>query len=152
MAPKRRRLSSATAITPCVASRVVRDRMLKILHEEPSFPDSFGKFMVARGRRIQADLTDQLFNSSEERRLARILLPMADYGKPGQPQTFIAPVTQQILAEMIGTTRSHVNVFHEQVPRDGPHRIRRSGSHKQVASHCYTALAFVRRQLTQTRN
>jgi CRP-like cAMP-binding protein len=84
--------------------------MLKVLHEEPSFSDFFVKFMVARGIRTQADLIDQLFNSSE-RRLARILLLMADYGKPGQPQTFIPPVTQQILAEMIGTTRSRVSFF-----------------------------------------
>jgi CRP/FNR family cyclic AMP-dependent transcriptional regulator len=106
----RMRLTSATAITSCVVLRIVRNHMLKVLHEEPSFSDFFVKFMVARGIRTQADLIDQLFNSSE-RRLARILLLMADYGKPGQPQTFIPPVTQQILAEMIGTTRSRVSFF-----------------------------------------
>ena len=88
----------------------IRDHMLKVLHEEPSFSDFFVKFMVARGIRTQADLIDQLFNSSE-RRLARILLLMADYGKPGQPQTFIPPITQKALAEMIGTTRSRVSFF-----------------------------------------
>jgi CRP/FNR family cyclic AMP-dependent transcriptional regulator len=105
---RRMRLTSATAITSCVVLRIAKDHILRTLHEESSFSDFFVKFMVARGIRTQADLIDQLFNSSE-RRLARILLLMADYGKPGQPQSFIAPVTQQILAEIIGTTRSRVN-------------------------------------------
>ena len=94
------RLTSATAIASYVVLRVAEERRQEVLHEEPSFSDLFVKFMVARRIRTQADLIDQLFNASE-RRLARILLLMGDYGKPGQPQTFIPAVTQQILAEMI---------------------------------------------------
>ena len=90
--------------------RIARDNMLQVLHEEHIFSDYFLKFMLARGIRIQADLIDQLFNSSE-RRLARILLLMADYGQPGEPETLIPPITQETLAEMIGTTRSRVSFF-----------------------------------------
>jgi len=104
------RMASASAVTACIVMRVDRDHMLQVLHEEQSFSDYFLKFMLARGIRIQADLIDQLFNSSE-RRLARILLLMADYGKPGEPETLIPPVTQETLAEMIGTTRSRVSFF-----------------------------------------
>jgi hypothetical protein len=84
--------------------------MLHVLHQEHSFSDFFLNFMLHRGMRIQADLVDQLFNSSE-RRLARILLLMAQFGKPGEPETQIPPVTQETLAEMIGTTRSRVSFF-----------------------------------------
>ena len=73
-------------------------------------PDIFVKFLLARSMRTQADLVDQLFNSSEKR-LARILLLMAEFGKPGEPEKFIPPITQETLAEMIGTTRSRVSFF-----------------------------------------
>ena len=112
------RMASASAVTACIVMRVDRDHMLQVLHEEQSFSDYFLKFMLARGIRIQADLIDQLFNSSE-RRLARILLLMADYGKPGEPETLIPPVTQETLAEMIGTTRSRVSFFMNRFRRLG---------------------------------
>ena len=84
--------------------------MLRVLHEEHVFSDFFLNFMLLRGIRTQADLIDQLFNSSE-RRLARMLLLMAEFGEPGEPLTLIPPVTQETLAEMIGTTRSRVSFF-----------------------------------------
>jgi CRP-like cAMP-binding protein len=84
--------------------------MLRVLHWEPAFSDFFTKFILTRGIRTQADLVDQLFNSSE-RRLARTLLIMAEYGGPGEPEALIPPVTQEALAEMIGTTRSRVSFF-----------------------------------------
>jgi CRP-like cAMP-binding protein len=84
--------------------------MLRVLHQEHTFSDFFMKFILHRGIRTQADLVDQLFNSSE-RRLARTLLLMAEFGKPGEPETLIPPVTQETLAEMIGTTRSRVSFF-----------------------------------------
>jgi CRP-like cAMP-binding protein len=84
--------------------------MRRVLHEEPAFCDHFLKFIVVRGMRTQADLIDQLFNSSE-RRLARTLLVMAEYGEPGKPEGKIPPVTQGTLAEIVGTTRSRVNFF-----------------------------------------
>ena len=84
--------------------------MIREMHGEPAFADLFLKFLLARSMRTQADLVDQLFNSSEKR-LARILLLMAEFGKPGEPEKFIPPVTQETLAEMIGTTRSRVSFF-----------------------------------------
>ena len=102
--------ATATAVTTCTVLKIERGEMLRILHNERAFSDFFLKFMLARSIRIQADLVDQLFNSSEKR-LARVLLLMADYGKPGEPETIIPPITQESLAEMIGTTRSRVSFF-----------------------------------------
>jgi len=102
--------ATACAITTCVTIKIERREMLRVLREEHSFSDLFLKFMLAKGMRGQADLIDQLFNSSE-RRLARILLLMADYGEPGEPETLIPPITQETLANMIGTTRSRVSFF-----------------------------------------
>jgi CRP/FNR family transcriptional regulator, cyclic AMP receptor protein len=104
------RMATASAITLCVVTRISKDQMLKALHEEHSFSDFFLRFMLARGMRTQADLIDQLFNSSEKR-LARTLLLMAEFGEPGEPETLIPAVTQETLAEMIGTTRSRVSYF-----------------------------------------
>jgi CRP-like cAMP-binding protein len=104
------RLSTATAINTCSALRIGRDEMIRVMHDEPAFTEFFLKFLLARSMRTQADLVDQLFNSSEKR-LARILLLMAEFGKPGDPEKCIPPVTQETLAEMIGTTRSRVSFF-----------------------------------------
>lgn len=104
------RLSSATAITTCTALKIERQEMLRVLHDEHAFSDVFLKFLLARSMRTQADLVDQLFNSSEKR-LARILLLMAEFGMPGEPEMLIPPITQETLAEMIGTTRSRVSFF-----------------------------------------
>jgi len=104
------RLATATALSPCTALKIGLSEMVRVMHDEPAFADLFLKFLLARSMRTQADLVDQLFNSSE-RRLARILLLMAEYGKPGEPEKFIPPITQETLAEMIGTTRSRVSFF-----------------------------------------
>ncbi len=104
------RSSTATAITDCSATEISRIEMLRALREEHEFSDFFLKFILRRGVRTQADLVDQLFNSSEKR-LARILLIMAEYGGPGAPETLIPVVTQETLAEMIGSTRSRVSFF-----------------------------------------
>jgi CRP/FNR family transcriptional regulator, cyclic AMP receptor protein len=104
------RLATATAITACRALKIERAEMIRVLHEEHAFSDLFLKFLLARSMRTQADLVDQLFNSSEKR-LARVLLLMAEFGKPGQVQTLIPKITQESLAEMIGTTRSRVSFF-----------------------------------------
>ena len=103
-------MATATAIVVCTALKIAREEMIRVMHDEPSFADIFLKFLLARSMRTQADLVDQLFNSSEKR-LARILLLMAEFGKPGEPETFIPPITQETLAEMIGTTRSRVSFF-----------------------------------------
>src|SRR5580658_10664928 len=104
------RMATATAITACTALKIERMEMIRVLHEEHAFSDLFLKFLLARSMRSQADLIDQLFNSSEKR-LARILLLMAEFGKPGEPETVIPKITQETLAEMIGTTRSRVSFF-----------------------------------------
>jgi len=105
-----RRVSTASAISACVATRIDSDEMLRALHDEHTFSDFFMQVILSRSIRTQADLVDQLFNSSE-RRLARILLIMAEYGGPGTPETLIPPVTQETLAEMIGATRSRISFF-----------------------------------------
>ena len=104
------RLATASAVNSCVALQITRDEMVRAIHDEPAFADMFLKFLLARSMRTQADLVDQLFNSSEKR-LARILLLMAEFGQPGEPEKFIPYVTQETLAEMIGTTRSRVSFF-----------------------------------------
>src|ERR1700678_205196 len=80
------RLATASAVNSCAALKITRDEMARVMHDEPSFADFFLKFLLARSMRTQADLVDQLFNSSEKR-LARILLLMAEFGKPGEPET-----------------------------------------------------------------
>ncbi len=104
------RLATASAITACTALKIEREEMVRVMHEEHAFSDLFLSFLLARSMRTQADLVDQLFNSSEKR-LARILLLMAEFGKPGEPETLIPRITQETLAEMIGTTRSRVSYF-----------------------------------------
>jgi len=104
------RLATATAITACSALKIDREEMIRVMHEEHAFSDRFLKFLLARSMRNQANLVDQLFNSSEKR-LARILLLMAEFGKPGEPEQYIPKISQETLAEMIGTTRSRVSFF-----------------------------------------
>ena len=104
------RMATATAITPCAALKIERTEMIRVIHEEHTFSDLFLRFLLERSMRTQADLVDQLFNSSEKR-LARILLLMADFGKPGDPESQIPKISQETLAEMIGTTRSRVSFF-----------------------------------------
>jgi CRP/FNR family cyclic AMP-dependent transcriptional regulator len=104
------RLCTATTVDACTALKIGREEMIRVMHDEPAFADIFLKFLLARSMRTQADLVDQLFNSSEKR-LARILLLMAEFGKPGERDAYIPPITQETLAEMIGTTRSRVSFF-----------------------------------------
>ena len=104
------RLSTATAITRCSLLRIERSEMLRTIHEEHEFSDLFVAYVVDRHNRTQADLVDQLFNSSEKR-LARALLIMARFGKNGTSETVIPVINQATLAEMIGATRSRVNFF-----------------------------------------
>ena len=103
-------LSTATALCKCMALKITREEMIHVMHRVHEFSDLFLKFLLERSMRSQADLVDQLFNKSEKR-LARILLLMAEFGRPGEPEKFIPPITQETLAEMIGTTRSRVSFF-----------------------------------------
>jgi len=104
------RMATASAVTPCTALKIVRAEMVRVMHDEPEFTNLFVKFLLARGMKAQADLIDHLFNSSEKR-LARVLLIMAEFNQPGTPNKYIPPVTQEALAAMIGTTRSRVSYF-----------------------------------------
>ncbi len=104
------RISTATAVTKCSVLRIEKREMLRTLHEEHGFSDMFVAYVVGRHNRTQSDLVDQLFNSTEKR-LARTLLMLTRVGKEGRSDALLPGISQQTLAEMVGTTRSHVNVF-----------------------------------------
>jgi CRP/FNR family transcriptional regulator, cyclic AMP receptor protein len=105
-----RRMATAVAMTECEIMRLEKAAMIRVLHEEPAFSEMFVAHLLARTIRVEEDLVDQLFNSSEKR-LARALLLLANFGKDGRPERIIAKVNQETLAEMIGTTRSRVSHF-----------------------------------------
>lgn len=105
-----RRLATASAMTECEIMRLEKPAMIRVLHDEPAFSEMFVSYLLARTIRVEEDLVDQLFNSSEKR-LARALLLLANFGKDGRPEPVIAKVNQETLAELIGTTRSRVSHF-----------------------------------------
>jgi CRP/FNR family cyclic AMP-dependent transcriptional regulator len=104
------RLSTVSALTKCVIARISKADITQVIHEEPAFAELFIAHLLARNSRVEEDLVDQLFNSSEKR-LARVLLLLANFGKEGRPEPVIAKISQETLAEMIGTTRSRVSHF-----------------------------------------
>ena len=97
-------------MTECVIMRLEKAAIVRVLHEEPKFSEIFMSYLLSRNSRVEEDLVDQLFNSSEKR-LARVLLLMANFGKEGKPEPVIAKISQETLAEMVGTTRSRVSHF-----------------------------------------
>jgi CRP-like cAMP-binding protein len=104
------RLSTATALTDCSVMRIEKSAMIRVLHEEHALSDVFVAYLLARNIQYEAELVNQLFNSSEKR-LARILLMLAHFGKEGTPDTVIPKISQETLADMVGTTRARVNFF-----------------------------------------
>jgi CRP/FNR family transcriptional regulator, cyclic AMP receptor protein len=110
LAGQTRRLATAMAMTECVIARINKADIIRVIHQEQAFAELFIAHLLARNIRVQEDLVDQLFNSSEKR-LARILLLLANFGKEGPPEPVIAKISQETLAEMIGTTRSRVSFF-----------------------------------------
>jgi len=104
------RIATASAITDCEIMRLEKDAIIKVLEDQPAFSGLFVAHILMRTIRVEADLVDQLFNSSEKR-LARALLLLANFGKDGKPEPIIAKVSQETLADMIGTTRSRVSFF-----------------------------------------
>jgi CRP/FNR family cyclic AMP-dependent transcriptional regulator len=104
------RLATVVAMTDCSIMRFGKATMVRVLHDEPKFSEMFVSYLLARNARVEEDLVDQLFNSSEKR-LARVLLLMANFGKDTKPEPVIPKISQETLAEMIGTTRSRVNLF-----------------------------------------
>jgi CRP/FNR family cyclic AMP-dependent transcriptional regulator len=104
------RLATVSAMTKCVIVRISKEDVTRVIQEEPAFAELFISHLLARNSRVEEDLVDQLFNSSEKR-LARTLLLLANFGKEGRPEPIIAKISQETLAEMIGTTRSRVSFF-----------------------------------------
>jgi CRP-like cAMP-binding protein len=110
LAGQLRRMATASALTECVVMRLDKAAVIRLLQDDPGFSEKFMSHLLARTIRVEADLIDQLFNSSEKR-LARILLLLANFGKEGRPEPILAKISQETLAEMIGTTRSRVSFF-----------------------------------------
>jgi CRP-like cAMP-binding protein len=104
------RIATVATMTDSVIVRLEKAAIVRVIHQEPAFSEMFIAHLVGRGIRVEADLVDQLFNSSEKR-LARLLLLLANFGKEGKPEPIIAKISQETLAEMIGTTRSRVSFF-----------------------------------------
>lgn len=104
------RLAAVSAMTECVITRIPKENIVRVIHEEPAFAELFISHLLHRNSRVEEDLVDQLFNSSEKR-LARTLLLLANFGKEGAPEPILAKISQETLAEMIGTTRSRVSAF-----------------------------------------
>jgi CRP-like cAMP-binding protein len=118
LAGQPRRTAAATAMSNCKIMQLDKDAIIRVLHEEPAFCELFISYLLARTIRVEEDLVDQLFNSSEKR-LARALLLLANFGKEGRPEPIIGKVSQETLAEMIGTTRSRVSFFMNKFRRLG---------------------------------
>ena len=104
------RLATVAALTECAITRITKAEIVSVIHKEPAFAELFISHLLARNSRVEEDLVDQLFNSSEKR-LARTLLLLANFGKEGEPEPVLAKISQETLAEMIGTTRSRVSFF-----------------------------------------
>jgi CRP/FNR family transcriptional regulator, cyclic AMP receptor protein len=103
-------MATASAMTDCIIARMAKEDVVRVIHEQPAFSELFISHLLARNIRVEEDLVDQLFNSSEKR-LARVLLLLANFGKENKPEPVIAKISQETLAEMIGTTRSRVSFF-----------------------------------------
>src|SRR4029077_3693197 len=112
------RLATVSAVAECVIARITKAEITRVIHEEPAFAELFIAHLLARNSRIEEDLVDQLFNSSEKR-LARALLLLANFGKEGRPEPILAKISQETLAEMIGTTRARVSFFMNKFRRLG---------------------------------
>jgi CRP/FNR family cyclic AMP-dependent transcriptional regulator len=110
LAGQEQRIATVTAMTDSVIARLEKSAIVRVIHQEPAFSEKFIAHLLGRSIRVEADLVDQLFNSSEKR-LARLLLLLANFGKEGTPEPVIAKISQETLAEMIGTTRSRVSFF-----------------------------------------
>jgi len=110
LAGQSRRMATASALTDCVVARMTKADIIRVIQKEPAFSELFIAHLLARNIRVEEDLVDQLFNSSE-RRLARVLLLLANFGKDSKPEPVLPKISQETLAEMIGTTRSRVSFF-----------------------------------------
>ncbi len=141
------RISTATAMVDCVITAIVKDAMLAALHDEPQFSEKFMTYLLTRNSRIEEDLIDHLFNSSE-RRLARTLLLLANFEEAGSPQPISPDISQETLAEMIGTTRSRVSHFMNKFRKLG---LIDYNGHIEVHNSLLSAVLHERPQLNQDR-
>jgi CRP/FNR family transcriptional regulator, cyclic AMP receptor protein len=139
------RISTTTAMERCLVTAITKPAMIAALHDEPMFSELFMTYLLTRNSRVEEDLIDQLFNSSE-RRLARMLLLLANFGKEGNPQPIIPHVSQETLAEMIGTTRSRVSFFMNKFRKLG---LINYNGHIEVHSSLLTAVLHDRPQLKE---
>jgi CRP-like cAMP-binding protein len=139
------RISTTTAMEHCIITAITRPAMIAALHDEPTFSELFMTYLLTRNSRIEEDLIDQLFNSSE-RRLARMLLLLANFGKEGSPQPISPHVSQETLAEMIGTTRSRVSFFMNKFRKLG---LINYNGHIEVNNSLLTAVLHDRPQLKE---
>jgi CRP/FNR family cyclic AMP-dependent transcriptional regulator len=114
------RLAAVSAMTECVIVRMPKENIIRVIHEEPAFAEMFISHLLHRNSRVEEDLVDQLFNSSEKR-LARTLLPLANFGKEGEPEPILAKISQETLAEMIGNNAISRQCFHEQISTTRPY-------------------------------
>jgi|ERR1700719_66449 len=131
LAGQPRRLATAAAIAECTIMRLDKAAVIRLLHDELEFSERFVAHLLARNLRVEADLVDQLFNSSEKR-LARLLLILANFGKEGKPEPILAKISQETLAEMIGTTRARVSYFMNKFRKMG--LIDYNGDHLEIHS------------------
>jgi CRP-like cAMP-binding protein len=113
-----RRLTTATALAECTITQITKVEIKRLIHDEPAFAEFFISHLLVRNSTVQADLIDQLFNSSEKR-LARTLLILANFGEEGEPEPLLAKISQETLAEMVGTTRARINFFMNKFRRLG---------------------------------
>jgi CRP/FNR family cyclic AMP-dependent transcriptional regulator len=139
------RISTTTAMENCLVTAIAKPAMIAVLHDEPTFSELFMAYLLTRNSRIEEDLIDQLFNSSE-RRLARMLLLLANFGKEGSPQPISPHVSQETLAEMIGTTRSRVSFFMNKFRKLG---LISYNGHIEVNSSLLSAVLHDRPQLQE---
>jgi CRP/FNR family transcriptional regulator, cyclic AMP receptor protein len=142
LAGQPRRIATVRAMTECTIMRLQKTSIIRALYDEPAFSELFMSHLLARAIRVEEDLVDQLFNSSEKR-LARLLLLLANFGKEGRPEPLIAKISQETLAEMIGTTRSRVSFFMNKFRRLGFSRLqrRRPGSSQLAVERDFARLA-----------
>ena len=139
------RISTTTAMEDCLITAITKVAMIAAIHDEPQFSELFMAYLLTRNSRIEEDLIDQLFNSSE-RRLARLLLLLANFGKEGIPQPISPNVSQETLAEMIGTTRSRVSYFMNKFRKLG---LISYNGHIEVHSSLLSAVLHEKPQLTE---
>ena len=138
LAGQAQRIATVAAMTDSVIMRLEKAAIVRVIHQEPAFSEMFIAHLLGRTIRVEADLVDQLFNSSEKR-LARVLLLLANFGKEGKPEPIIAKISQETLAEMIGTTRSRVSFFMNKFRKLGFIRLQRRHRSPQLAVECRSA-------------